>query len=87
MIIGITGTLGAGKGTMVEHLVEKYNFHHYSARTFLTENLNARGEAINRDTMTAIANELREKHGPSYIAEELLKQAHQVGGNAVIDKR
>jgi len=34
MIIGITGTLGAGKGTIVEILKKKW-FGHYSVREFL----------------------------------------------------
>ena len=33
IIIGITGTLGAGKGTVVEYLKKK-SFKHYSVRSF-----------------------------------------------------
>ena len=36
-IIGITGTMGAGKGTVVEYLVAKHGFKHYSARSVLNE--------------------------------------------------
>ncbi|HEX3095769.1 MAG TPA: AAA family ATPase, partial [Patescibacteria group bacterium] len=39
IIIGITGTAGSGKGTVVEYLVSKYGFKHYSARGFITEEL------------------------------------------------
>ena len=35
--IGITGTLGAGKGTIVDYLIEKRGFVHYSVRAFITE--------------------------------------------------
>ena len=34
IIIGITGTIGAGKGTIVELLIKK-GFKHYSVRDFL----------------------------------------------------
>jgi len=42
IIIGITGTLGAGKGTVVEYLQEK-GFRHYSARGFITKEVEKRG--------------------------------------------
>jgi len=35
LIIGITGTLGAGKGTIVEYLVKNKNFKHYSVSGYL----------------------------------------------------
>ena len=37
IIIGITGTLGAGKGTIVDYLCKKRGFLHYSVREFLEE--------------------------------------------------
>jgi dephospho-CoA kinase len=59
MIIGITGSLGGGKGTVVDYLIEKYGFKHYSSSGLLTELLIARGETVDRDAMNRIANELR----------------------------
>ena len=85
LIIGITGTLGAGKGTIVDYLVRKRGFAHYSARDFLAEEIRRRGLPVNRDTMTPIANELRETRGASYIAEQLYERALADGGNAVIE--
>ena len=84
MIIGITGTLGAGKGTIVEYLVGR-DFKHYSVRAFLTEEILKRGLKVNRDSMVAVGNDLREKFGPSCIIEELHKRALDSGGNAVIE--
>lgn len=83
MIIGITGTLGAGKGTVVEYLTQK-GFTHYSVRDFLSAELQKRGVDKTRDTMLALANELRATNGPGYIAEQLVAQARS-GGNAVIE--
>ena len=42
-IIGITGTLGAGKGTIVDYLVQKKGYLHYSVRAFLSEEVKRRG--------------------------------------------
>lgn len=84
MIIGITGTLGAGKGTVVEFLKEK-GFSHYSVRAFLIEEIEKRGLEINRDSMILVANDLRAKFGGSYIVEELYKKAALEGGDVVIE--
>ncbi|RLD41868.1 MAG: hypothetical protein DRI89_08670 [Bacteroidetes bacterium] len=84
-IIGITGTLGAGKGTIVEYLTENKGFQHYSVRQFLIEEIEKRGLPVNRDSMTNIANELRAANTPYYIVGELYKQALAFGKNAVIE--
>ncbi len=84
-IIGITGTLGAGKGTIVEYLVAAKGFTHYSVRDFLREELDRRGMPVNRDSLTAIANTLRAKHGASYIAEQLFNEARKAGTHSVIE--
>ena len=85
MIIGITGTLGAGKGTIVDYLTQNLHFKHFSVRAYLIEEINKRGLPVNRDSMTMVANELRRLHEPSFIADELYKQAQQAGGNCIIE--
>ncbi len=84
-IIGVTGTLGAGKGTVVEYLVASRGFRHYSVRGFLREELERRNMPVNRDTLTAIANTLRASHGPEYIAEQLYHRAKDTGQNCIIE--
>lgn len=85
LIVGITGTLGAGKGTVVDYLVRKKDFVHFSVRGHLSSELNKRGMPVNRDTLTAIANELRAKHGPAHIIEQLYEQARQKGVACIIE--
>ncbi len=85
MIIGITGTLGAGKGTIVEYLLKNKGFKHYSARDFITEEVKKRGLPVNRDTLTAVANDLRAQHSPQYVIEQLFYRAQKERGNAVIE--
>lgn len=85
IIIGITGTLGAGKGTVVEYLVSHYGFKHYSARSYISEEIERRGLPVNRDNMVTVANDLRAKHNPAFVVEELYKQAVQTNSNAVIE--
>ncbi len=85
MIIGITGTLGAGKGTIVDYLVNEKGFHHFSARALINEEIERRGLPINRDNMITIANDMRAKVSPSWIVEELFSRAQKIGGDAVIE--
>ncbi len=85
IIIGITGTLGAGKGTIVDYLTTTKGFRHFSVRGFLIAEINKRGLAVNRDSMTAVANELRALNSPSYITDQLYEMAETSGGNCVIE--
>ena len=85
IIIGITGTLGAGKGTLVDYLIKNKGFAHFSVRDFLVAELKKRGMEINRDTMTSLANELRASHSPSYITDQLYEQAKAGGKNSIIE--
>ncbi|MDD5068610.1 MAG: AAA family ATPase [Candidatus Pacebacteria bacterium] len=75
MIIGITGTLGAGKGTIVEYLVRKKGFKHFGVSdTFLTNEAVKRGLKPDRVTRRIIANEFRAL-GPTKLMEEVYKLA------------
>jgi dephospho-CoA kinase len=85
IIIGITGTLGAGKGTVVEYLVKNKGFKHFSARALIVEEIEKRGLENNRDNMVVVANDLREKYSSGYVAEELFKRAIELGENAIIE--
>jgi dCMP deaminase len=84
MIIGITGTIGAGKGTIVEFLKQK-NFKHYSVRKFLNDELMKKGLPLNRNNQVMIANQIRESNSPSYIIEKLFEKAEQDDTSAVIE--
>lgn len=84
MIIGITGTIGAGKGTVVEYLQQK-GFAHYSVRDFLIEEAAKRGLPVSRDSLRELGNEIRAAHRPSHIVEELFHRAKIAADDAVIE--
>jgi dephospho-CoA kinase len=85
IIIGITGTLGAGKGTIVDYLIGEKGFVHHSVRAYLLEKIKKQGLPENRDSMFRLANELRASFGPSYVTDQLYNQAMISGKNCVIE--
>lgn len=85
IIIGITGTLGAGKGTIVDYLIGEKGFVHHSVRAYLLEKIRKQGLPENRDSMFRLANELRASFGPSYVTDQLYNQAMISGKNCVIE--
>ncbi len=85
MIVGIAGSFASGKGTVVEYLTESKGFTHYSASGFITEEIERRGLPVNRDSMIVVANDLRQKSGPTYIIDALYERAQNAGRNVIIE--
>jgi dephospho-CoA kinase len=85
IIIGITGTLGAGKGTIVDFLVDERGYTHFSVRGFITREIIKQGLPVNRDSMVQVANDLRATHSPSYITDQLYAEALISGKNCIIE--
>lgn len=83
IVIGITGTLGAGKGTVVEYLIE-CEFKHYSSRDFIVEEVIRRGLPVNRDMTTQIGNELRALHGPDHLVKSMFQRSQDNGHKDII---
>ena len=72
MIIGVTGFYGAGKDSVAE-VLQQMNFYHVSFSDLLREELKKRKQAITRDALIAVGNELRTKHGPEVLAKIALE--------------
>jgi dephospho-CoA kinase len=85
IIIGITGTLGAGKGTIVDFLSKEKGFLHFSVREFITTEIIRRGMPVNRDSMVFVANDLRKNNSPSYIIDCLYEKARTAGKDSIIE--
>ena len=74
MIIGITGTDGAGKGEVVKYLTKQHNFTHYSARDLITVATKERGLEPSRKNFRLTANDLRRQYGNDFIVKETFKK-------------
>lgn len=79
MILGVTGTNGAGKGTVVEYLVSKKGFTHYSMRDLIVEEIQKRGLEMNRPHMGMVGTDLRRERGPAYFTETFIGRAKEKG--------
>ena len=68
-VIGITGTFGAGKGTVVEYLQEGYKVKHFSIRAMIAKcAYDHYGVTIkSRDDLRINANKLRKEFGPDIL--------------------
>lgn len=75
MIIGITGTDGAGKGTVVDYLVKEKGFTHYSAREFIVAEIERQGLPVDRNQMRLTANAMRAEYGDEYVIKQAYKRA------------
>lgn len=81
MLIGITGTLGAGKGTVVDYLVREKGFAHVAVSdTFLAGEAERRGLEPDRLTRHNIANEYRAK-GPTALMEAVYEMGKAIVGD------
>jgi adenylate kinase len=72
MIIGITGTHGAGKGTLTSFLEREYHFSVFSVSEFLPQELKKKGKEIDREQRGILANEYRAK-GYTALMEAVYK--------------
>lgn len=77
MIIGITGTDGAGKGTVVDYLVANHGYTHYSSRDFILEEINRLNLPTDRSQLRITANNLREQFGNEVVVRKAFEKATQ----------
>lgn len=74
MIIGVTGTDGAGKGAAVDFLVRKRSCVHYSSRSVIEAEVQARGLEPTREHLRLVANDLRARHGNDVLVARALER-------------
>lgn len=86
-VIGITGTNGAGKGSVVDILVSQYGAKHISVREFFKEEATKRGVLLkNREAILAFGKFFREKYGPGHLIRTITRKVRRgAGGPFVIE--
>ena len=79
MIIGITGTDGAGKGAAVNYLLRAHGFIHYSSREEIEYEIRSRGLTPDRQTLRLVANDLRATEGRDVLVTRALERIQNDG--------
>lgn len=87
MIIGVTGTLGSGKTTVVR-ILKEHGFQEFSLSDAIREEAVKRGlmewGKEERSVLIALGNELRKDYGPGVLMERTLQKTG-AQGDFVID--
>ena len=73
MIIGLTGTMGSGKGEVVNILMSK-GFEHHVFSDIIREEAKKRGLKPTRENLQKVGNTLRKEKEPGYMAKMLIKR-------------
>ncbi len=73
MILGLTGTFAAGKGSVSEYLIGK-GFQYYSLSDELRLLLRQKAIMPTRDNLIKAGNHLRAKKGTGFLAELVIKR-------------
>ena len=71
MIIGLTGRMAAGKGTVAD-LLKGRGWEYHSLSDVIRSVARERGLETSRENLTVIGNELRSDGGPSVLADRVL---------------
>ncbi len=74
MIIGISGTFGAGKDLVAKCLEEKKDFQHLSLADILREIAVENGIGVDRESVRILANKLNQEEGGDFLAQRALKR-------------
>ena len=72
--LGVVGRNGSGKSTVCDYLSSQ-GFHVYSLSDIVRHHAQMDGLPMDRDTLTELANQLKDQHGKHYFATCVLANA------------
>lgn len=81
IIIGISGTNGAGKDSVAELLEKEYNFLFISMTDMLREEAVKRGLPVEREVLRTISAEWRRESGLGVLIDKSVQYYQEKGGN------
>lgn len=84
IVIGLTGSLSAGKGTLANFLIDN-GFRHQVLSDRIRDEIRSRGQEITRTLLQDVGNELRENFGGAVLAQRTAELLSDIKGNIVID--
>ncbi len=78
IIIGVTGTIGAGKDTVTDYLRDKYSFTVISMGDLVREELKATGAQENRENLQHFVKKKTDEFGNGYWARKCVAKIQQL---------
>lgn len=78
MIIGLTGSMGCGKGEIV-NILEKMGFLYVTLSTMVREEARKRGIAEEREKLMEVGNSMRAQEGTGVLAKRALMKIKEFG--------
>ncbi len=74
-VIGLTGSIGAGKDVVSKYLVSKYGYIQITIGDVVREAMKKKGLEITRENSDAFSQEMRDKFGADYWIKQCVKKA------------
>lgn len=68
-VVGLTGTIGAGKKVVRQFLLRKFNCYHVTLSDVIRGKIEKKRGSLNRKTLQDMGNELRQKYGTHILAK------------------
>lgn len=68
-VVGLTGTIGSGKSSVKQILLQKFNCYHVTLADVIRAEIEKKRGRFNRKTMQDMGNELRRKYGNHILAK------------------
>jgi dephospho-CoA kinase len=84
IIIGVTGEIACGKGTVAKYIVEKYGADSYRFSTMLRDVLKRLHIDESRDTMQRLSTILRQTFGEDILAKVMSSDAEESKSNIIV---
>ena len=84
IVIGLTGSLCSGKGTLANHFRD-LGFAHQILSDRLREELNSKGQEITRSALQDLGNQLRQIYGGAILAIKTAELLSDIKENIIID--
>lgn len=85
VIIGLSGEMGAGKGTVAHYLVDQYGCSAFRMSDMLRDVLKRLHLEISRENMANMSKVIRENFGQDILSRVIANDALESGRSAVVD--
>ena len=73
-VIGLCGSMGAGKDVVAKYLVSNYGYTQFTIGDIVREEMTKKGIEITREKSDAFSEEMRSKHGQDYFIKQCVEK-------------